>query len=1160
MIIRRTYETPAPSPSQRASTLDPAMPPSDGAVGLDIIAWEADPQSFQFTWVSERAETVLGYPVARWLTEPNFWPTLVHPDDRDRVVAASLAAARDGHDHDLEYRAVAADGRVVWLREGVQVVRGPDGRVQALRGLMIDVSKHRRAEEAVRASEERYRLLFEANPHPMWVHDMETLGFLAVNDAAVQHYGYTRDEFLSMTLLDIRPAEDRPAILARVAQLRQDPGGLDSAGIWRHRTKDGTLIDVEVTTHALDMDGRPARLALAHDITQQRQTTAERERLVAQLEAERAELETERGRLEAVLRELPAGVIIAEAPSGQVVLGNEQVERILRQSFHPAADITGYREHVGFFPDGSVYEPEDWPLSRTIRTGETVQDEEIDISRGDGSRGTIRVSSAPIRDRDGQIVAAVTIFSDVTEQRRAADELRQSRDQLAVVLQGVGDGITAQDPSGRLVFANDAAASTLGFASVEALLAAPLPSVLERFEILDEAGAPFPLDRLPGRLALLGEQPPEVTLRYRVRETGEERTVMVRATPVYERGQVPLAINIFRDVTERKRAEETRRVLTEATLQLAASLDEETMLVGMARLAVPTLADFCLVDLLEAGEIRHVAAAHQDPERAALVQEMQRRYPIKLEQDLAVTRAMRTGASGYIAEITDADVAAVSWDEEHLRLRRTLAFRSAMFIPLQARGRVLGAITFFSTVPERRYGPADVALAEDLARRSALAVDNARLYEAERRARAEAEAAQRRLAFLAEASALLGGSFDREETLAAVARLAVPAVGDWCVIHLCGEDGSLRLVADAHANPAKIDLLRDLVQRYPGGPNAPHGPSRVVRTELPEMVVDIADEILSQMARDAEHLRLLRDLGLVSSMTVPLRARGRTLGTVSFATAESGRRYELADLKLAEDLAGRIAVAVDNARLYTEAQEAVRARDQFLSIAAHELRTPVAGVKGYAQMLLRSQARDTLTAEKITQGLRTLDQVSDRLTGLTNDLLDVSRIRLGQLPLRPRQIDFGGLVREVAQRIGVGLGDRHPLVLVLPDQLPPMVIDPDRIEQVLTNLLDNAAKYSPGGGPIHLVVEADEAGEGILVTVRDTGIGLPAAAAEAIFEPFGRAENAIQQNLPGLGLGLYICRSIAERHGGRIWAESAGDGQGTAMRLWLPIQGPEDEP
>ncbi len=714
--LPRLTDVDAPSPSQRPSLADPAAPPSDGAVGLDIIAWEADPESFQFTWVSERAEAVLGYPVTRWLEEPNFWPTLVHPEDRDRVVAASMAAVRRGHDHDLEYRVVAADGRVVWLREGVQVVRGPDGRVQALRGLMIDVSKHRRAEEAVRASEERYRFLFEANPHPMWVHDMETLAFLAVNDAAVQHYGYSRDEFLAMTLLDIRPAEDRPAVRARVAQLMQDPGGLDSAGIWRHRTKDGTLIEVEVTTHALDVGGRAARLSLAHDVTEQRRTTAERERLVAQLEAERATLETERGRLEAVLRELPAGVIIAEAPSGRVVLGNEQVERILRQSFHPAANISGYQEHAGFFPDGRVYAPEDWPLSRSIRTGETVQDEEIDIVRGDGSRGTIRVSSAPIRARDGQITAAVTTFSDVTEQKRAADELRQSHDQLAVVLQGVGDGITAQDPSGRLVFANDAAAATLGFASVEALLSAPLRTVTERFEILDEVGAPFPLDRLPGRLALLGEQPPEATLRYRVRATGEERTVMVRATPVFERGQVRLAINIFRDVTERKRTEETRRVLTEATLQLAASLDEEAMLVGLAQLAVPTLADFCLVDLLDAGEIRHVAAAHQDPERAALVQEMQRRYPVSLDQDMAVTRAMRTGTSGYIPEITDADVAAVSWDEDHLRLRRALAFRSAMFVPLQARGRVLGAITFFSTAPERRYGLADVALAEDLAR------------------------------------------------------------------------------------------------------------------------------------------------------------------------------------------------------------------------------------------------------------------------------------------------------------------------------------------------------------------------------------------------------------------------------------------------------------
>ena len=201
-------------------------------------------------------------------------------------------------------------------------------------------------------------------------------------------------------------------------------------------------------------------------------------------------------------------------------------------------------------------------------------------------------------------------------------------------------------------------------------------------------------------------------------------------------------------------------------------------------------------------------------------------------------------------------------------------------------------------------------------------------------------------------------------------------------------------------------------------------------------------------------------------------------------------------------------------------------------------------------MLLRAHERNLLTPDRLTQGLRTINLASDRLVVLTNDLLDVSRIRLGQLPLRPRPFDVAALVRDLAARVGGELGPSHRLVVDVPDDPCRVVGDPDRIEQVLANLVENAVKYSIEGGTITVRLRPER--DGVLVQVQDSGIGLPPGAEEAIFEPFGRAANAIQRNLPGLGLGLYISRSIAQRHGGSLSAESGGDGQGTTFSLWLP--------
>jgi PAS domain S-box-containing protein len=411
----------------------------------------------------------------------------------------------------------------------------------------------------------------------------------------------------------------------------------------------------------------------------------------------------------------------------------------------------------------------------------------------------------------------------------------------------------------------------------------------------------------------------------------------------------------------------------------------------------------------------------------------------------------------------------------------------------------------------------------------------------------QAAAAHRRLAALAEASRLLDASLDYERTLQEVADVAVRTLADWCIVHLLESDGSIRWLALAHGDPAKEALARQLQERYP----ATEGVARVLRTGVSEVYSGKTSESdRAARARDAEHLRMLRELDSRSVMIVPLVARGRMLGAVSLISTAPGRVYDASDLAIAEELARRCGQAVDNARLHQEAQAAVRARDRFVSIASHELRTPIARVKGYAEMLLAARSDGDLTDEMLERSLLRIDNASDRLAGLVRDLLDVSRITAGKMPLRLRLVDVTELVREVVSRYQEQLSGTGHLLLDIVGQPSDVQADPDRLEQVLTNQLDNAVKYSPEGPELR--VRLQPKARGVLLEVVDRGIGLPPATADRIFEPFARAGNAEERQITGMGLGLYICRNIVEQHHGRIWARSEGEGAGTTMCMWLP--------
>jgi PAS domain S-box-containing protein len=415
----------------------------------------------------------------------------------------------------------------------------------------------------------------------------------------------------------------------------------------------------------------------------------------------------------------------------------------------------------------------------------------------------------------------------------------------------------------------------------------------------------------------------------------------------------------------------------------------------------------------------------------------------------------------------------------------------------------------------------------------------------------ERRKAESDLRFLAEIGELLAASLDTETTLNTLVRQVVAYLADWCVVDVVDEKGNVRDVAVAHVDPVLEARLRDMRRRRPIELRAPIGPGASLRTGRSYVYSVMTDEDHVLYVENPEAREEFRSLGFRSGIAVPLIARGVTLGALSFVSATPGR-FGPSELALAEDLARRAALAMDNARLYRDAQIAIAARDQFMSVEAHELRTPITSINGFSELLRRELHGVAADPARINRYVDRLVSSGGRLGALVEDMLDVSRIQLGQLPLRLEPVDLAELVRRVASTYEEQGGEpRHRLVVTVPPGPCAIVADEDRLEQVLTNLLDNSVKYTPEGGEIRVrLVHGDGA---VRLTITDSGIGLPAAEIESIFKPFGRAENAVIDNLPGLGLGLFICRNIVERHGGRIWAESAGQGKGTTMVVWLPV-------
>jgi signal transduction histidine kinase/PAS domain-containing protein/ActR/RegA family two-component response regulator len=641
--------------------------------------------------------------------------------------------------------------------------------------------------------------------------------------------------------------------------------------------------------------------------------------------------------------------------------------------------------------------------------------------------------------------------------------------------------------------------------------------------------------------------------QYQMR-TRDGRTIWteVRSAQKMQDGEVVIR-GVTVDVTARVEAEQRAAFLAQASALLAASIDHEETLKNIANLLVPHLADWCVIDVLgEDGDVHRLALVHRDPEKAGIAQKILDEFPPNPHEIGFARRVVETRTAEILREVTPEIRAAI----ESLPVGPFLAelgYSSWMIVPLAIGDRCVGAISLVSAQPERRYNDDDLALAAEVAHRAAYAVDNARLLREAQQARADAEAAERRSAFLANASAVLSSSLDYQTTLAQVARLAVSEIAEWCIVDLVEEDGEIHRVVTIHRDVARAWAAAVMKSHAPK-----HGRTSLVRAVIesgePRLTAHVPPELWEIYDYDAELRAAARTLGLESFMIVPLVAGGRSFGALSLLSGDPSRRYNESDLEVAAELGRRAAYAIDNARLYKQAQDANTAKDEFLATLSHELRTPMTATLGWATMLRMPD----MSQENFRLAVETIERSTKAQAKLIDEILDVSRIVTGKLELSLAPVNLQPVIEAAAEAIRPTIMAKD---LRLQLEFGPLsgtpLGDASRLQQVIWNLLSNAVKFTPSGGSIHVAVD-EPAPRLARIVVRDSGQGIPKKFLPFIFERFRQADSSSTRQHGGLGLGLAIVKNIVELHNGTVTAASEGEGRGAAFTIVLPLIGAEN--
>jgi PAS domain S-box-containing protein len=925
--------------------------------------------------------------------------------------------------------------------------------------------------------------------------------FLFANDAAARHVGLEAgDELVALSpreragLYDVFDS-DGTRLAFDALPPSKALGGAESSGVVRIRSK------VDDWEHWIALRSTPVFAAdgtvelvvnVTRDITQ--------ETVAAQREGEaRREAEGSRARLallleateqlsqtldyEELLRRVPKLVVPRIADGCHVYLARDEDTELVRvahahvepriaallDKIDAVYDVARHRRIpvVEVFRSGKpIHRPAlVRPLSKVARPGEEelVKMESrslivVPLETGARRLGVLAVTSTEpgrLGDEDFELVSElarrVSLAVDLVDLHgRAQDSLAQ----LQAVIAQLPLGVVITDADHHVVLRNE---------ELERVWGAPVALGSDHRQ---SGTSGWPLER--------AVETGEVTIAERRELPAEDgpRTLEISAAPVRDaHDEIVSAVAIVADVTRRSRSEQQLGFLSQANELLDASLDWERTLDAIADLAVPALAGYLVIDLLdEDDELHWVVAVHADPEKTELVRELRASYPPTLSTH-PIQVALRTGEAQLLPDL-QAETAAMAHDAKHARAIRAIANTSGIVAPLAARGRTLGAISLGTIEGQPRFDESDRTMAMELARRISLALDNARLF---------AEVQER-----------------------AHSAQALEYVDDGVI--LVDEAGIVRLW-----NPtAAISLRRPAVE--------------AVGRPIAELLADW-QTLQSRIPVASEP----RPGGASRALTLPVEVEGEERWlSISAVQFTGGTVYAFRDV--------------------TDERAVEQMKTDFVSTVSHELRTPLAAIYGAAMTL---QRRDVVVEEPQREKLlEVVSSEADRLARIVNDILWASRLESGRMNVAIERCDAGALATEVVDVLRSRAPEGIEVTISKSRGLPPVAADPDKLRQILTNLIDNAIKYSPDGGRVD--VEIGRSGSRVRFCVNDEGLGVPPAEQDRIFEKFFRLDPNLTRGVGGTGLGLYITRELVTRMYGRVWVVSDGR-SGSSFFLELPL-------